>query len=78
MSLKENEMLCFYKHETWMLQNIMYLTMTKHRLKYIHFLSLCQLSGLPHEIKSISLLVQDNHETINELYETLLNVTKRS
>ena len=52
--------------------------MTKHRLKYIHFLSLCQLSGLPHEIKRISLLVEDNHETINELYETLLNVTKRS
>ena len=33
--------------------------------------------SLLHEIKNLSFLVKDNHETINKFYETLLNVRKK-
>ena len=33
--------------------------------------------SLLHEIKNVSFLAEGNHETINELYETLLNVRKK-
>ena len=35
-----------------------------------------QCRSLLHEIKNLSFLVEDNYETIGELYETLLNVRK--